>query len=121
MGSGFLILILTSDIVLHGNLYFINWICVAYLFIYFFYKNNSILSFLWQTDAKVFILQVGNGVLSLNFTGELNDKMKGFYRSKYKGSDGSDRYGAVTQFEVGSMQSYFLLSVNVSKNCLFTG
>jgi len=43
---------------------------------------------------------VGKGTLSLKFTGELNDRMKGFYRSKYTGPDGEDRYGAVTQFEV---------------------
>lgn len=38
--------------------------------------------------------------MSVVFSGELNDKMKGFYRSKYTGSDGEDRYAAVTQFEV---------------------
>jgi len=35
----------------------------------------------------------------MSFVGELNDKMKGFYRSKYTAS-GEERYGAVTQFEV---------------------
>jgi len=35
----------------------------------------------------------------MSFVGELNDKMKGFYRSKYTIS-GEERYGAVTQFEV---------------------
>jgi len=35
----------------------------------------------------------------MSFVGELNDKMKGFYRSKYT-VDGEERYGAVTQFEV---------------------
>ncbi len=44
--------------------------------------------------------QVGDGSLKLSFTGELNDKMKGFYRSKYTGPDGDDRNAAVTQFEV---------------------
>ncbi len=39
-------------------------------------------------------------MLKLSFTGELNDKMKGFYRSKYTGPDGEDRFAAVTQFEV---------------------
>jgi puromycin-sensitive aminopeptidase len=28
-------------------------------------------------------IPVGEGSLEFNFTGELNDKMKGFYRSKY--------------------------------------
>lgn len=40
-------------------------------------------------------------MLKVVFTGELNDRMKGFYRSKYTGPDGEDRYAAVTQFEVG--------------------
>nr|XP_058942473.1 puromycin-sensitive aminopeptidase-like [Pocillopora verrucosa] len=44
-------------------------------------------------------LPLGNGQLFLDFTGELNDKMKGFYRSKYTGTDGSEKYCAVTQFE----------------------
>lgn len=45
-------------------------------------------------------IQTGNAVLKVVFTGVLNDKMKGFYRSKYKGADGQERFGAVTQFEV---------------------
>lgn len=44
-------------------------------------------------------LPVGNGNLCIDFTGELNDKMKGFYRSKYM-DDGKEKYCAVTQFEV---------------------
>ena len=47
-------------------------------------------------------LPVGRGLLSLNFTGELNDKLKGFYRCKYTGEDGSERFCAVTHFEVHS-------------------
>lgn len=45
-------------------------------------------------------LPLGNGQLTMDFTGELNDKMKGFYRSKYTGTDGKEKYCAVTQFEV---------------------
>lgn len=45
-------------------------------------------------------LAVGSGDLALEFTGELNDKMKGFYRSKYTTPAGEERYCAVTQFEV---------------------
>lgn len=41
----------------------------------------------------------GGGQLSLEFTGSMNDKMKGFYRSKFKGPDGQDKYNGVTQFE----------------------
>ena len=44
--------------------------------------------------------QPGKGVLRLKFTGQLNDKMKGFYRSKYTTPDGQERFAAVTQFEV---------------------
>ncbi|GFO32573.1 puromycin-sensitive aminopeptidase [Plakobranchus ocellatus] len=43
-------------------------------------------------------IQCGKGILSLKFTGELNDKMKGFYRSKYTLGD-EEKYAAVTQFE----------------------
>ncbi|XP_062516155.1 puromycin-sensitive aminopeptidase-like protein [Corticium candelabrum] len=44
-------------------------------------------------------LSLGTGQLSLKFTGELNDKLKGFYRSKYTHPNGETRYAAVTQFE----------------------
>ncbi len=40
----------------------------------------------------------GNHKLKLKFSGILNDKMRGFYRSKYK-HDGKDHHMAVTQFE----------------------
>ena len=39
------------------------------------------------------------GVLSLDFTGVLNDQLAGFYRTKYTSSAGEERFGAVTQFE----------------------
>lgn len=42
----------------------------------------------------------GSGTLKIDFVGELNDKMKGFYRSKYTSPAGEVRYAAVTQFEV---------------------
>lgn len=47
-------------------------------------------------------LPVGRGLLSLNFTGELNDKLKGFYRCKYTGEGGAKKFCAVTHFEVHS-------------------
>ncbi|KAJ9656848.1 Aminopeptidase 2 mitochondrial [Coniosporium apollinis] len=37
--------------------------------------------------------------LTQTFTGTLNDNMAGFYRSSYKGEDGSTRYLATTQME----------------------
>jgi len=52
----------------------------------------------------LYISQTGKGTLSIAFTGELNEKMKGFYRSRYSGPDGEDRFGAVTQFEVRSIK-----------------
>ncbi|XP_067931273.1 puromycin-sensitive aminopeptidase-like [Watersipora subatra] len=45
------------------------------------------------------MLPIGQGSLSLVFTGSLNDKMKGFYRSKYTTPAGEERHAAVTQFE----------------------
>ncbi|XP_032890815.1 puromycin-sensitive aminopeptidase isoform X1 [Amblyraja radiata] len=44
-------------------------------------------------------LQKGNGTLKIDFVGELNDKMKGFYRSKYTTSSGETHFAAVSQFE----------------------
>ena len=38
--------------------------------------------------------------VSIDFTGCLNDKMKGFYRTKYTTPGGETRHAAVTQFEV---------------------
>lgn len=38
-------------------------------------------------------------LLALSFSGILNDKMAGFYRSSYVGSDGSTQYLATTQME----------------------
>ncbi|CAH1790124.1 unnamed protein product, partial [Owenia fusiformis] len=52
-------------------------------------------------------LKVGSGTLKIKFTGELNDKMKGFYRSKYFGPSGDERYGAVTQFEATDARRSF--------------
>lgn len=42
-------------------------------------------------------LPIGEGQLNLSFKGNLNDKMKGFYRSKYYTPNGEERYGGVTQ------------------------
>ncbi|KAJ9600825.1 hypothetical protein L9F63_001037, partial [Diploptera punctata] len=49
----------------------------------------------------------GKGVLEFHFTGELNDKMKGFYRSKYVSPDGEERYAGVTQFEATDARRCF--------------
>lgn len=39
------------------------------------------------------------GTLEITYTGVLNDKMAGFYRSKYTSADGTEKYLATTQFE----------------------
>ncbi len=41
----------------------------------------------------------GRAELAIEFSGVLNDKLHGFYRSTYKGSDGQDKPLASTQFE----------------------
>ncbi|KAJ1361682.1 pp2a multicopy suppressor [Parelaphostrongylus tenuis] len=38
-------------------------------------------------------------VLSLEYTGEINDKMRGFYRSSYKDDENREKFLASTQFE----------------------
>jgi len=45
-------------------------------------------------------LKHGHGKLHITYTGILNDKLKGFYRSKYIHPSGEERYSATTQFEV---------------------
>ncbi|KAL0482094.1 puromycin-sensitive aminopeptidase [Acrasis kona] len=45
-------------------------------------------------------------ILELHFTGLLNDKMSGFYRSKYQ-LNGEDRYMATTQFEATDARKAF--------------
>lgn len=44
-------------------------------------------------------LQIGTGKLKIEFSGEINDLMKGCYRNKYKTKDGEIRYGLSTHFE----------------------
>lgn len=44
-------------------------------------------------------LPVGRCELTIKFSGILNDKLHGFYRSTYKGADGKDKPLASTQFE----------------------
>ncbi len=56
------------------------------------------------TFAK--LLPKGKGELSLSFKGILNDKMRGFYRSKYT-HQGKDRYIATTQFEATDARRAF--------------
>ncbi|XP_071679331.1 aminopeptidase M1-B isoform X2 [Lolium perenne] len=51
-------------------------------------------------------LPVGEGVLTMNFTGTLNDQMRGFYRSKYE-YKGESKNMAVTQFQAADARRCF--------------
>jgi puromycin-sensitive aminopeptidase len=52
-------------------------------------------------------LPKGAMTLALTFVGCLNDKMAGFYRSMYKGTDGSQKVMATTQFEATDARRSF--------------
>ena len=52
-------------------------------------------------------LEPGPADLHLEFTGELNDKLRGFYRSQYKGVDSEERYLATTQLEATDARRAF--------------
>jgi puromycin-sensitive aminopeptidase len=54
-----------------------------------------------ETATITFPVEIAPGpaTLSLEFTGTLNDRLRGFYRSRYTGADGSELYLASTQFE----------------------
>ncbi|KAG0022145.1 hypothetical protein BGZ80_000958 [Entomortierella chlamydospora] len=52
-------------------------------------------------------LPKGTAVLNINYTGILNDKMAGFYRSSYKDADGNAKIMGVTQFEATEARRAF--------------
>ncbi|XP_047517240.1 puromycin-sensitive aminopeptidase [Pieris napi] len=52
-------------------------------------------------------LPEGTATLYCEFVGEINDKMKGLYRSKYLTPSGEERYAAVTQFEATDARRCF--------------
>ncbi|PKB73275.1 MAG: hypothetical protein BZY75_02675 [SAR202 cluster bacterium Io17-Chloro-G7] len=52
-------------------------------------------------------IKPGQGSLDLAFTGVLNDKLRGFYRSHYTGEDGQERTLATTQFEATDARRAF--------------
>lgn len=65
-------------------------------------------------------LNAGTAKLYIDYTGLLNDKLKGFYRSKYTHPNGEEKYAATTQFEVGTSSSFVVVLVTLehSKICL---
>lgn len=52
-------------------------------------------------------ISVGSAQLKVLFTGELNDKLRGFYRSQYTDANGETRYLATTQFEATDARRAF--------------
>ena len=52
-------------------------------------------------------LPSGPATLDIAFTGELNDKLRGFYRSRYVDASGEERYLATTQFEATDARRAF--------------
>ena len=49
----------------------------------------------------------GRASMAIEFTGELNDRLRGFYRSRYTDADGGERYLATTQFEATDARRAF--------------
>lgn len=62
-----------------------------------------------ETATLVYSNPLPNGDASLliEYEGEINDKMKGLYRSKYLSAEGEERYAAVTQFEATDARRCF--------------
>ena len=52
-------------------------------------------------------LPPGEATLRLGFAGTLNDQLRGFYRSQYRGDDGATRTLATTQFEATDARRAF--------------
>ena len=53
------------------------------------------------------LVPAGPAELRIEFSGELNDRLRGFYRSQYKASDGQTRFLATTQFEATDARRAF--------------
>ena len=52
-------------------------------------------------------LPASEATLAIEFTGELNDKLRGFYRSRYTDIDGNERHLATTQLEATDARRAF--------------
>lgn len=73
-----------------------------------------------ETATLIFPEEIpaGQKELFLTFTGELNDKMRGFYRSKYE-INGKEHYMATTQFEATDARKAFPCIDEPSKKAIF--
>ena len=76
-------------------------------------RNGDFADCTFETDTEKEELKIllpqpmeGNIRLKIDYLGQINDKMAGFYRSKYK-SAGETRYIAVTQFEESDARRAF--------------
>ena len=67
----------------------------------------------YDTDVETVTLGFGQELpagparLSMTFTGELNDRLRGFYRSRYTDDAGNERHLASTQFEATDARRAF--------------
>src|SRR5690606_23802859 len=52
-------------------------------------------------------IDTGEATLHLAFRGELNDKLRGFYRSRFRADDGTEHVLATTQFEATDARRAF--------------
>ena len=59
------------------------------------------------TLAFVQEIPIGNGEIHIAFSGILNDKLRGFYRSQYIDPEGNTQYLATTQFEATDARQAF--------------
>ena len=64
-------------------------------------SHAAVLDDTFETATFTFddVLPLGHATLSIDFTGTLNDQLKGFYRSTFVGGDGTTHIIATTQFE----------------------
>ena len=71
--------------------------------------TNIVLDSSRQTATLTFAepIPAGDASLEISFTGDLNDKLHGFYRSEYTDADGETRYLATTQFEATDARRAF--------------
>ena len=65
-------------------------------------EKSETLTFMFEED-----IPVGNAKLKIEFIGELNDRLRGFYRSRYHDGNGKERYLATTQFEATDARRAF--------------
>ncbi|GMT03168.1 hypothetical protein PENTCL1PPCAC_25342, partial [Pristionchus entomophagus] len=87
-----------TEIKLHSDGLVIKHVCIQTAVENFadvrYTLNNEMISL---TPSKPIL--VGKAAISIEFTGELGNHMKGFYRSTHKGGDGMEKMLAITQFE----------------------